>query len=112
MHTQLIFVGGKVLLARLDRLFPTKTGMMLPLLRLSALAAVAHAFGPTLHGRAPSRTSPSLKFMSGSVIKPTIPQETTPQWYILNVATGKELTCKRLIDMRIDLLDLHRSVAC
>ena len=42
--------------------------------------------------------------------KPEIKQDVDPRWYILNVATGKELTCKKLLDLKLEKFGFETEV--
>lgn len=55
-------------------------------------------------------TAPNMKFATGSITTPEIAQETKPQWYILNCATGNEMTCKKLLEIKISKLNLWSEV--
>ena len=54
--------------------------------------------------------APNMKFATGSITTPEVPQETKPQWYILNCATGNEMTCKKLLEIKISKLNLWSEV--
>lgn len=50
------------------------------------------------------------QFATGSLTAPRVNEDTSPQWYILNVATGKELLCQKLLDLVIEKDNLQSEV--
>ena len=49
-----------------------------------------------------NKNAMTMKLAENKFGKPTIRQDTVPQWYILNVATGKELVAKKLLDLKVE----------
>jgi len=67
------------------------------------------ASGPRRRRQTISQTA-TMKLAQGAIVKPTIPQESEPKWYILNVANGKEMHAKKLLDMHLEKAGLTSEV--
>ena len=59
---------------------------------------------------APATSTTMMARFSGAIETPEIPQDTKPRWYILNCATGNEMTCKKLLELKIDKFNLYSEV--